>query len=142
MQVRLLVDGEQQIPVLHLLEDGEADVPPGATDLAPEVVLGDDGRGGDRVTGVDAVEGLDVLVAQVPLLERASSRAWVALVPTSLNSYACGYENGLRAVDPGLDVPGARGGDDTGDEFALADQTAGTMFLAAAAPAVRLFCPT
>ena len=115
---------KSKLLLLHLLEDGEADVPPGAADLAPEVVLPDDGRGGDRVTRVDAVEGLDVLVAQVPLLEQrlllglGGARAhFLEVVPGR-------YEDGLGAVDPGLDVAGARGGDDTGDEVTLAHQTA------------------
>ena len=125
MQVRLLVDGEEQMVLLHLLEDGEADVPARAADLATEVVLGDDFGGGDRVTGVDAIEGLDVLVAQVPLLEQrlflglGGARAhFLEVVPGR-------QEGGLRAVDTGLDVARARGGDDTGDQVALADQAAG-----------------
>src|SRR5581483_1060807 len=98
------------------------DVPARSTDLALELVLLDELRNGVAVAAVHAEHELHVLVAGVPRGDLVVLRSTLGRRRADLDEVdARLLEDGLRAVDARLDVPGARRRDDPRDEVALLD---------------------
>ena len=103
-------------------DDRRPDVPDRGADLALEVVLLDELGDGVAVAAVDRDHELHVLVTGVPRGDLVVLRCTLGRRRPDLDEVDAGLgEDRLRAVDPRLDVPGARRRDDPGHEVALLD---------------------